>query len=246
MDAPWPAFHPVQSLEPSAPAVADVSAAAQEAVRHAAVGWDIPAGAPVAIGVGSRGISNYPTLVRAVVSVLKERGAKPFIVPAMGSHGGATAEAQQNVLAKAGIHERAVGAPVISSMETVRVGATPSGIEVFMDRHAHEAGRVILINRVKQHTSFVACVESGLLKMLSIGLGKLDGAKQYHSAAMRIGFETALLEMGRLLLAGGKIVGGLASIENDRHQTAGVFSTRSKSTRLNSSHIQKSRMPSSA
>lgn len=220
---PWPSLHPVRSLEASAPPVADAADVARQAVHN--VAWEIPAGVAVAVCVGSRGVSNYAAIVRAVVDALKERGATPFIVPAMGSHGGATAQAQEHLLAEYGIDEQHMGAPVRSAMDTVPMGTTPSGMETFMDRRAYEAGRVVLVNRVKPHTSFVAPVESGLMKMLAVGLGKLDGARHYHMAAMRIGFETALLESARLLLASGKVLGGVAIIENDRHQTSGVFAT---------------------
>jgi hypothetical protein len=217
---PLPPFHAVQALEASAPALLDVHATTAAAV--AAMPLDLPAGAPVALAVGSRGIVNYAKVVRAVVEVIKERGARPFVMPAMGSHGGATAEAQRGVLAEYGITEEGVGAPVVSSMDTVPVGVTPSGIEVFMARDAWNAGRVLMINRVKQHTDFSGPHESGLQKMIAIGLGKLDGARRFHMAAMRMGFHAALLEMARVALASGKILGGVAILENDRHQTADV------------------------
>ncbi len=218
---PLPLFHPVHALRSSAPRLKDVPATTTAALDQA-FPEKFPAGSPVAVAVGSRGIVNYAKVVRAAVDFLKSRGAKPFIVPAMGSHGGATAEAQRAVLAEYGIHEEAMGAPVVSSMETVSLGTTKGGIEVFMDRHAFEAGRVLMVNRVKVHTDFQGHVESGMMKMVAIGLGKLDGARRFHMNAMRIGFEAALLEMARHSLASGKIIGGVAILENDSHETAEV------------------------
>jgi hypothetical protein len=183
---------------------------------------DAPKGAPVAVAVGSRGISNYAEIVGAVVAWLRSRGVTPFIIPAMGSHGGATAEAQKALLAEYGIDEERMGCPVISSMETVSTGVTESGIEVFMDAHAHASKRVILVNRVKPHTDFIGKVESGIMKMTAIGLGKLDGARRFHAAAMRMGFEKALLEMARVNLSSGRHLGGVAILENDSHETAGI------------------------
>ena len=217
---PLPYLHLVRTTRPSAPALIDIVAATRATLDKANL--DLPAGAPVAVAVGSRGIANYAKIAGAVVAWLKERGMAPFIIPAMGSHGGATAEAQQAVLAKYGIDEAHMGVPVRSSMETVLTGVTESGIEVFMDKHAYEAGRVLLVNRVKPHTTFTAKVESGIMKMAAIGLGNLEGARRFHSSALRMGFEKALLEMARVNLQSGKLLGGVAILENDAHQTAGI------------------------
>jgi hypothetical protein len=217
---PLPSLHLISTVRPSAPEISDVRAATLESLKNFPL--DAPTGAPVAVAVGSRGISNYAKVVGAVIEWLKSRGVKPFIIPAMGSHGGATAEAQEALLHEYGIHEGTMGCPVISSMETVRTGVTPSGIEVFMDKAAFEAGRVLLINRVKPHTDFIGKVESGISKMTAIGLGKLDGARRFHTAAMRMGFERALLEMAHVNLTSGKHLGGVAIIENNAHQTSSI------------------------
>src|SRR5438309_1369942 len=119
-------------------------------------------GARVAIGVGSRGITNIATIVRSVVDFWKSKGAQPFIFPAMGSHGAATAEGQADVLAHYGIHEATVGAPVLSSLEVVSLGKTPEGIEAFCDKSAYEAHGIFLVGRVKWHTDFSGALESGL------------------------------------------------------------------------------------
>src|SRR5579875_1283069 len=131
----------------------------------------------IAITVGSRGIRNLPVLVRTLVDIVKARGARPFIVPAMGSHGGATAEGQVAMLAHLGITKESTGAEIRATMEVVELGVSSSGLPVFVDRYAAQADGIIVLNRIKPHTSFHGKVESGLLKMLVIGLGKQQGAE---------------------------------------------------------------------
>ena len=179
-------------------------------------------GARVAIGVGSRGISNIATIVRAVVDFWKSKGARPFIFPAMGSHGAATAEGQADVLAHYGIIEATMGCPVISSLDVVPVGRTAEGIEAFMDRNAFESDGVMLVGRVKWHTDFAGNIESGLFKMMAIGLGKFAGAQRYHTYAYKLGLEQVIRSIGRQVLASGKILGGLAILEDANHNTAQV------------------------
>lgn len=179
-------------------------------------------GARVAIGVGSRGISNIATIVRSVVDFWKSRGAQPFIFPAMGSHGAATAEGQADVLAHYGIIEDTMGCPIVSSLEVVPVGRTPEGIEAFMDRNAFESDGVMLVGRVKWHTDFAGAIESGLFKMMAIGLGKFAGAQRYHTYAFKLGLEKVIRSIGRQVLASGKILGGLAILEDAHHSTAQV------------------------
>jgi len=179
-------------------------------------------GARVAIGVGSRGISNISTITRAVVDFWKSKGARPFIFPAMGSHGAATAEGQADVLAHYGIIEATMGCPVISSLDVVPVGRTPEGIEAFMDRNAYESDGVMLVGRVKWHTDFAGNIESGLFKMMAIGLGKFAGAQRYHTYAFKLGLEQVIRSIGRQVLGSGKILGGLAILEDANHNTAQV------------------------
>jgi len=179
-------------------------------------------GARVAIGVGSRGISNIATIVRAVVDFWKSKGARPFLFPAMGSHGAATAEGQADVLAHYGIIEATMGCPVISSLDVVPVGRTAEGIEAFMDRNAFESDGVMLVGRVKWHTDFAGNIESGLFKMMAIGLGKFAGAQRYHTYAYKLGLEQVIRSIGRQVLASGKILGGLAILEDANHNTAQV------------------------
>src|SRR6476661_7566717 len=177
-------------------------------------------GARVAIGVGSRGISNIATIARSVVDFWKSKGARPFIFPAMGSHGAATAEGQADVLAHYGIVEATMGCPVVSSLEVVSLGRTAEGIEAFMDRSAYESDGVMLIGRVKWHTDFAGQIESGLFKMMAIGLGKFAGAQHYHTYAYKIGLYRVIRSIGRQVLASGKILGGLAILEDAHHSTA--------------------------
>src|SRR6476620_8918590 len=179
-------------------------------------------GARVAIGVGSRGITNLATIVRSVVDYWKSAGMRPFIFPAMGSHGAATAEGQADVLAHYGIIEETMGCPIVSSLEVVPAGKTPEGISTFMDRNAYESDGVMLVGRVKWHTDFAGKIESGLFKMMAIGLGKFAGAQRYHTYAYKLGLEHVIRSVGRQVLASGKILGGLAILEDAHHATAQV------------------------
>ncbi|MDQ6677921.1 MAG: hypothetical protein M3Z09_11550 [Acidobacteriota bacterium] len=177
-------------------------------------------GSRIAIGVGSRGIANIATIVRAVVQFWKDSGMHPFIFPAMGSHGAATAEGQADVLAHYGIIEETMGCPVVSSLEVVSLGNSADGIETFMDRNAFNADGVMLVGRVKWHTDFAGKIESGLFKMMAIGLGKFHGAQRYHTYAFNLGLERVILSIGRQVLSSGKILGGLAILEDANHNTA--------------------------
>ena len=177
-------------------------------------------GARVAIGVGSRGIANIATIVGSVVRFWKSSGFQPFIFPAMGSHGAATAEGQADVLAHYGIHEATMGCPVISSLDVVSLGQTAEGIGAFMDRNAFESDGVFLVNRVKWHTDFAGKIESGLFKMMAIGLGKFAGAQAYHTHAYKLGLEYVIRSVGRQVLKSNKILGGLAILEDANHNTA--------------------------
>ena len=182
----------------------------------------VPRGSRIAVGAGSRGISNIDVIVRAVVDFWKSRGVQPFIIPVMGSHGAATAEGQADVLAHYGITEQTMGVPVVSSLDVVTVGTTPEGIEVAMDRNAYESDGVMLCGRVKWHTDFDGKLESGIHKMMAIGLGKWAGARRYHCWALRIGMEQVIRSVGRLILGTGKMLGGLAILEDAYHSTAEV------------------------
>jgi len=177
----------------------------------------------VALAVGSRGIAGLDRIVRALVAALRDAGLEPFIVPSMGSHGGATAEGQEAVLAHLGITKDAVGAPIRSSMATTQIGtvASPHGhdIPVFMDDLALEADAAIPVNRVKPHTGFKGPIESGLCKMLAIGLGKHDGAGTLHREGYGV-FDRLILEAGRAIISHGHVAFGLAIVENAYDETA--------------------------
>ncbi|HEX4808785.1 MAG TPA: hypothetical protein VH325_07645 [Bryobacteraceae bacterium] len=187
----------------------------------------VPRGARIAIGVGSRGIENIATIVKAVAAFWKDQGASPFIFPAMGSHGAATAEGQADVLAHYGIHEATMGVPIVSSLDVVSTGKTPEGIETFMDRNAFESDGVFLVARVKPHTDFSGILESGLFKMMAIGLGKFAGARQYHTFAYRLGLEKVIRSVGAKVFETGKLLGGLAILEGAHHETAGLVAVSS-------------------
>lgn len=200
----------------------DVYAAVREEMGGA--GWvqAIPAGSRVAVGVGSRGIANIDTIVKGVVDSWQDRGVHPFIIPVMGSHGGGTAEGQREVLAHYGITEASMGAPVVSTLDVVPIGQSPRGIDVSMDKAAWEADGVMLCSRVKWHTGFDGRLESGVHKMMAIGLGKWEGAKRYHRWGVRIGLEEVIREVGRVMLDTGRMLGGMAILEGAHHETAEV------------------------
>jgi len=200
--------------------VNDIPGAIRQELGSAGFGSRLRPGSRVAIGVGSRGIANISQIVRAVVDFWKSQGVSPFLFPAMGSHGAATAEGQADVLAHYGIHEATMGCPVHSSLDVVSLGSTSDGIEAFIDRSAFESDGVMLVGRVKWHTDFAGAIESGLFKMMAIGLGKFSGAQRYHTYAYKLGLEKVIRTVGRQVLNSGKILGGLAILEDANHNTA--------------------------
>ena len=202
--------------------LSDLRTAVADELAHSPIVGRCTPGATIAIGVGSRGIRNIAAIVRLVVDFAKSKGARPFLFPAMGSHGAATAEGQAGVLAHYGITQESMGCSVVSSLDVVSLGRTAEGIEVFMDRSAYESDGVILVGRVKYHTDFIGKIESGLFKMMAIGLGNLEGAQRYHTYAYKLGLEEVIRRVGRHVLASGKILGGLAILEDANHNTAQV------------------------
>lgn len=197
----------------NAPEVSDVAQAVQRAIAEEGVLSCIAQGDRVAIAVGSRGVADIPTMTRETVRAVRSAGGEPFIVPAMGSHGGATAEGQKEVLEHLGVTEEAVEAPIHSSMEVVEVGRLDNGLPVYIDRQAHEADKVIVINRIKPHTAFRGPVESGLMKMITIGLGKQKGAEAAHAYGFKYMAEH-VPAMARIVLKQVPIIFGVASLEN--------------------------------
>jgi len=176
-------------------------------------------GSHVAVGVGSRGIANLRTVVRAVVRKLKEAGYKPFIIPAMGSHGGATAEGQIEVLRARGITEESVCAPIRASMAVESLGEA-DGIPLFVSRLAKHAHGIVIINRVKPHTNFMGPTESGMIKMLGIGLGNQIGAEHYHRLAVVGDYYAIVSRAGRGVIKRCKVLLGVGLVENQNHETA--------------------------
>ncbi len=183
----------------------------------------VPAG-DVAITVGSRGISSIPIIIKACGDWLKQQGARPFIVPAMGSHNGATAAGQQSMVESLGITEAAMEMPIRSSMEVVRIGDVRTG-PVFMDRYCYEAAAVLVVNRIKLHTCFSGPVQSGLTKMMVVGMGKIRSAQTFHSAGA-VAMKDMLLEMGQFVLDSGRILAGLGILEDGFDQTAELHAIR--------------------
>jgi Lactate racemase N-terminal domain len=179
----------------------------------------IARGDTVAITAGSRGIANLAVILGEIVQELKKIGAKPFIVPAMGSHGGATAEGQKKILEHYGITKKAMGVPVKSSMSVVQVGETSDGIPVYLDRNASKADHIVVVNRVKLHTDFKGKFESGLMKMMVIGLGKQKGADHYHNVIVRKGHYPVLLAVAREIMRRCPVAFGVALVENQRDET---------------------------
>lgn len=192
-----------------------------ETVR-AALRPSLPPGASVAVGVGSRGITQLAEIVEAAVGRLRELGLKPFIVPAMGSHGGATPEGQVGLLAEYGVTEARMGVPIRSSMETEVLGTTSDGLPVHFSAEALRADAILPINRVKPHTDFGGPLGSGLVKMIAIGYGKQRGAAAYHAAAVRLGMERVLRTVLEVVLPRVKTAGALAIVEDARHAPAKI------------------------
>lgn len=203
-------------------ALADVAAetTAQLNAAFATVDW---ARRRVAVAVGSRGIDQLPTVVRATIDYLRARGASPFIIPAMGSHGGATAEGQTEMLGTLGVTAESAGAEIVASMEIIELGQVASGTRAFVARAAYEADAVLLINRIKPHTDFVSTeLGSGLRKMSVIGLGKVAGAAECHRAVLRHSYESVLLEVSACVLSTLPAVYGLALVEDAHHRLAHI------------------------
>ena len=201
-------------------ALVDVPAAVRAELDASGLAARLPAHSRVAIGVGSRGISNLAAIVRSVVDYFTAAGHRLFIFPAMGSHGAGTAAGQASVLAHYGVEEAHMGCPVESTFEIVSPGRTDLGIETFAGREAWESDAIFVVSRVKWHTSFAGSIESGVSKMLAIGIGKREGATSVHAHGRNIGMEKAIRSVTSHLLATGKILGGLAILEDAFHDTA--------------------------
>ncbi len=210
-----PAFRLVEQRFAVPPAI-DVGTAFRREWRRLRDSVRLDPGTEIAVAVGSRGIDRLQEIVRRVVQELLNSGCRPFIVPAMGSHGGATAEGQVDLLASLGITEASMGVPLRATMDVIKMGEV-AGTPLFVDRFVHEADGVVLINRVKPHTDFAGLMGSGLLKMLCIGLGKQVGADAYHRAALSDDLGEIIRRCGRELLRTLPVTFGAAVLENQDH-----------------------------
>ncbi|MEH7335733.1 lactate racemase domain-containing protein [Neobacillus drentensis] len=185
----------------------------KEKLQREKIQKQIKPGMEIAIAVGSRGLDRLVELTAVTVKFLKELGAKPFIVPSMGSHGGATAEGQREVLAHLGVTEESAGCEIRSSMEVVKISELPNGLPVYVDKYASEADGIVVINRVKPHTAFRGPVESGIMKMISIGLGKQKGAEACHQMGFKYMAEN-VPAMAKIIMEKTPFLFGVASVEN--------------------------------
>lgn len=202
--------------------VDDIPGTVHGELKRLALDKIIKPGQRVALTGGSRGVANFAIILKAAVEYLRSVGAKPFIFPAMGSHGGATAEGQADLLAHYNVTEAFTGAPVLSSMEAVEISKTKDGVPVFIDKHASQADWIIVIGRIKPHTKFKAPIESGLMKMMAIGMGKQKGAEYYHKAAIQYSFYKIIVDAGREVLKKAPVICGLGIVENGYDETARI------------------------
>ncbi len=203
-----------------APVVKDIVGEIKTQIAQLKLTSKIKKGDTVAITSGSRGVANIQLITKTVVDELKALGTKPFIVPAMGSHGGGTAEGQKSVLEGYGISEETMGVPIKASMEVIEIGKSKYGTTIFLDKYASEADHIAVVNRVKTHTRFTGKIESGIVKMLLIGLGKREGATVYHKAIMQHSFDQIVDSVAPIIISKVKILFGLAIIENAFEQVA--------------------------
>jgi hypothetical protein len=203
------------------PLVADVAVEVANQLEGGEVAAQITPGTRIAVAVGSRGIANIAFIVRTLITKLRGYGAEPFVVPAMGSHGGATAEGQVEVLSSLGVTQEYIGAPIISSFEIDQLGTLPNGLPVYIDRAANRADGIIVVNRIKSHTDFDASIESGLAKMVAIGLSKQRGALTVHSWGLD-GLMVQLPRIAQFAVQHAAILFGLAIIENAYDEVAEI------------------------
>jgi hypothetical protein len=216
-------FPPLTLLRQTAlqPAVPDLAGAVRRGWLESRMAGRLRRGMRVAVGVGSRGIANLSTVVRATLDALRDLGTRPFVVAAMGSHGGATPAGQRELLADYGVSEQALGVPVKTDMTAAQIGTNSWGEPVWWDKNALEADAVVTVSRVKPHTDFRGRYESGIVKMIVIGLGKREGAAQHHRWGFR-GLRDMIPESAKVVLDKTPFAGGLAVLENAHEQTARV------------------------
>jgi hypothetical protein len=204
------------------PRVENIAAAVRAALEPLDLKKTIKPGQTVALTAGSRGIANIPLILKSTVQVLKDLGTRPFLVPTMGSHGGGTAEGQRAVVESYGITEAFVGAPIKASMEVVPLGNTSEGFPVVLDKRASEADHIGVVARVKPHTSYHGPIESGLMKMMMIGLGKHVGALTYHKLLLEYPYDQVVRSVGKTMRARAPVAFGLPVVENAYDETARI------------------------
>lgn len=214
-----PNLHTVRQIFPMTPRV---SIEQQIGIEFQKFDGRIRTGDSVAVGVGSRGITNLPDIVLCTIREIQSRGATPFIIPAMGSHGGATPDGQIAVLAEYGITAASMGVEIKASLEVREMGLNDYGVPAYCSIDALTADHIVMINRIKPHTDFFGTLGSGLIKMCVIGLGKHRGAKAMHLGAIAHGYETSIRSLARIILKEAPILGGIAIIEDARHNTAAI------------------------
>ena len=200
--------------------VKDIPATVKAELEKLNLRQKVRPGQTVALTAGSRGVANIALILKAAVEFFQSLGAKPFIFPAMGSHGGAKAEGQTSLIAHYNVTEAFTGAPIVSSMEVVEISATEDGVPVFIDKNASQADWIVVASRIKPHTKFKAPIESGLMKMMAIGMGKQKGAEYYHKAAIQFGFAKIIVDAGREVIRKTPILCGLGIVENGYDETA--------------------------
>ncbi len=193
--------------------VENVAKELQMQLKRPDIACRIKPGARIAIGVGSRGMAEISLIVKVTVAEIKKLGAEPFIIPAMGSHGGATSQGQIDVLASLGVNEASAGCPILSSMEVVKIGILDNGLPVLVDKNAYEADGIIVINRIKAHNAFSGPNESGLVKMITIGLGKQKGADSCHTMGFKY-MADFIVKMARIKLDRLPFLFGIGTVEN--------------------------------
>ncbi len=204
----------------SRPIVTDIEKFLNERIEAIQPKLKIKSGDTIGIACPSRGIANYSMIIRALVFKLKQMNLVPFVFPAMGSHGGGTAEGQKDTLEHLGITEDFIKAPVKSQLEVVKIGETPEKVPVYIDKMAWEADQVILFNRIKKHTDFEGDIESGVMKLSVIGMGKLKGAQTYHRAMMSFGPWHIIKNSAQVVLEKLSVLFGIGVVENGYQETA--------------------------
>jgi hypothetical protein len=209
-------------LIPEAPKVSDLENTLGRELAALELSSKIKPGSRIAVTAGSRGIANMERILRFLVGRIRSDGGEPFLFPAMGSHGGGTAIGQREILESLGITEESVGAPIRSSMEVVEIGTSSFGFPVLVDKQAAEADGIVVVNRVKPHTEFEGPIESGLMKMMAIGMGKHRGCFEVHKQTVHYGYRRVIPDIGRVILNTLPILFGIATVENVHDETAWI------------------------